>query len=101
MLVASDFLLLKRPLWELDLVGEQIAARHGMLEPELRPERPDALRRLPIAPVTLVDLDNPVVVRVPRVARDAIAGDFVLKLDVGHRRADVVRVQRLLGLNVP
>lgn len=43
LLVASDFLLLERPFRELDLVGEQVAARHGVLQPELRPERPDAL----------------------------------------------------------
>lgn len=101
LLVASNFLLLERPFRELDLVGEQVAARHGVLQPELRPERSDALRRLPIAPVTLVDLDNPVVVRVTRVAGDAVARDFILELDVGDGRANIVRVQRLLSLNVP
>lgn len=48
-----------------------------------------------------MDLDNPIVVRITRVAGDAVARDFILELDVRDRRADIVRVQRLLGLDVP
>ena len=43
LLVACHLLLFETPLRELDLVREQIATRHDVSQPELRPQRSQTL----------------------------------------------------------
>lgn len=90
LLIARNFLLLKAPLRELDLVREQVTACHRMLQPEVRPEGPQALRRLAVPLVALVYFHDPVIVCVAWVVGHAIPRDLLLEVDIGHWWALVV-----------
>lgn len=101
LLVARHFLLLKGPLGKLDFVREQVAAGHGMPEAEVSAQSPETLARLLVALVTLVDLHDPVVVGVTSIARDTVARHLLLEVDIRDRGTDVVRVEGLVGRDMP
>jgi hypothetical protein len=50
--------------------------------------------------IAVLDLDDKVIIRVARKARETVARDLVLEVDLRHRRAVVMRVQTLLGRDV-
>lgn len=99
-LVARHLLLLKAPLRQLDLVREEVAPRERVPEPELGSDRAQALGRLRVLAVAVLNLDEPVVVHVAREALHAVPGDLVLEIDVADRRAQLVRVQVLVRRDV-
>jgi hypothetical protein len=92
-------LLLKAPLGQLDLVREEVAAAENVPQPELGPKRAEALGGVRVALVRMValDLDHEVVVGVAVEAFEAVGADLLLPVDVGHRGADVVGVELLVG----
>ena len=92
LLVASHLLLLETPLRKLDLVRKQVAASHDVPEPELGSEGPETLARFLVTFIPFVDFDDPIVIRVSRVAGDTVPGDLLLEVDIGDRRADIVRM---------
>jgi hypothetical protein len=96
-LVASYLLLLETPVGELDLVREEVTPGEEMPQLELGPERLNLLLRDPSVALGLVDLDNPMVVRVAVEPFEPIRRDFVLVVDFGDRSADVVRVELLVS----
>ena len=57
-LVARHLLLLVRPVWQLDLVREQVAPGERVTEAAVRLERLEAPPRLGVARVALDDLDD-------------------------------------------
>lgn len=71
-----------------------------MSQPEVRSHSLQPLARLPVAPVTLLDHDDPVIIDVARKARHAVPRYLVLEFDVRHGRTDVVRVEGLVGEDV-
>ena len=79
---------------------KQVTPRKLVSQSELGPESFEPLEALPIALLAILNLDNEVIVRVAAKARETVAGDLVLEVDLGHRRAVVVRVQALFGRNV-
>lgn len=89
-LVARHFLLFKSPLRQFDLMGEKVTAGHIMSQTKLSPQGSKTLARLPVASVTVIDLDNPVVVRVAGKVWDAISGHFILEIDFGHWRTVIM-----------
>lgn len=95
-LVTRHLLLFKRPIRQLDLVREQITPRQRMPQLELGPKRLHS----PIPPRTLIDLDNPVIVRVTLEARVSVRADLVLEFNVRDRWAHVVRVETFGGGDV-
>ena len=99
-LVARHLLLLPSPVGQLDLVREQVAPLQRMAQPERRPQRPYTLIRLLIPPIPMLNLHNPIIIRIPRKVRHPIRRHLVLEVDVAHGRADVVRVQVALRLDV-
>lgn len=100
LLVTRYLLLFKGPVRQLDFVREQITPCHRMPQSEVRPEGSQALRRLAVTLVALVDLHNPVVVRITRVVRHAIARYLLLEVDIRDRRTLVMRVQVLVRRDV-
>ena len=100
MFVACYFLLLPTPLGELDFVREQVTTCHDVPKTELSAQCTKALRGLLVAFVTLVDFYDPIVVRIPSIPRNTISGHFLLEVDVGNRRANVMGMKRLVGLHM-
>lgn len=100
-LVTRNLLLLEPPLRELDLVRKQVASGQRMAQSKHRPERAEALGRLPVRAVAVVNLDEPVVVHVAGEPRHAVSRHLVLEIDVRDRRAQLVRVQVLLRRDMP
>lgn len=99
--VARYLLLLVGPIGEFDFVREKVATGHGVPQAEFGTQSFQAFARLLVPLVTLVDLDIPVIVRIACIARNAITRHFLLEVDVGNGRADVMGVKRLFGVDVP
>lgn len=72
-----------------------------MPEAELSAQSPETLARLLVAFVTLVNLHDPIVVGITCIARDTVGRDLLLEVDVRNRWPDVMRVEGLVGGNVP
>lgn len=51
--------------------------------------------------MTLLNLDKPVVVRVAHEPSHAICGHLVLEVNVRDGRAEVVRMESFVGLDMP
>lgn len=101
-LVARNFLLLEPPLGQFHLVTEQVTPRQHVAEAEPRPQRLEVGLGVlaPIGRLELIDLEDPVVVRVAFEAFEPVARNFVLVVDFADGRADVVRVQLLVRRRV-
>lgn len=61
---------------------EEVAALEGMLEPEHCSQGPELLRALPVLLVTVVDLDNPVVVAVACESLHPVRRNFILEINL-------------------
>lgn len=79
---------------------KQITPRKLVLKAELCPQSFESFEALSVVLIAVLDLDDEVIIRVARKARETVAGDLILEVDLGHRRAKVVRVQALLGPDV-
>lgn len=101
LLVARHFLLFKSPVRKLDLVREQVTAGLRVPQAEVSAQSPKTFARLLVALVTLDNFHDPIIVGVSSISRDAITGHFLLEVDVGHGRTDVMRMEGFLRLNVP
>jgi hypothetical protein len=89
-LIACDLLLFKAPLRQLDFMRKQIAPRKLVSQSELGPQGFETLEALTIAFLAVFNLDDKVVVRVALKARETVARDFILEINLGHGRAMVV-----------
>jgi hypothetical protein len=89
--------LLETPFWELDLVREEVASLHLMAQSELGRECLQPLPRVPIPAIAILNLDDPIVVGIPREALKTIRADFVLEIDIGDGWSDVVGVKAFCG----
>lgn len=92
-LVTRHLLLLICPIRQLDLMREQIASCQRMTQLELRPQG----LHIPIPPRALIDLHNPIIVRITLEARVPVRADFVLEVDVRDGWTHIVRVEALGG----
>ena len=71
-----------------------------MPKAELGSQSFESFRAFSVVPIAVLDLDDEVIIRVTRKARETVAGDLILEVDLGHRWAMVVRVQALFGRDV-
>lgn len=71
-----------------------------MPKAELCSQSFESFGALSVTAIAGSDLNDEVIIRVARKARETIARDLILEVDFRHRRAMVVRVQALFGLNV-
>ena len=94
-LIASDFLLLKPPVGQLDFVREEIAACERMPQLEFRTESSETLGTFAIALIAFFDLNYPVVVGIAHKTGESVRGDLVLELNLRDGWAHVVRVESL------
>lgn len=62
--VLADLLLLESPLWQFDLVREEVTTAQGMSQPELAPKSLEAMPSLSVPPSSrlVTDLHDKVVV---------------------------------------
>ena len=81
-------------------MGEQIAAGVDVSQAEMRPESAEAFARFLVALAPFVDLYEPVVVGITGIARDTISRNFLLEVNVGDWRTNVMRVKRFVSLDV-
>lgn len=66
---AAHLLLFEAPLWQFDLVGEQVAAGHDVSKSKMGAKRSKAIFRLTVPPAgTRVDLNDEIIVGVTREA---------------------------------
>lgn len=79
---------------------KQVTPRNLVPKAELGPQRYETLEALSITFVAILNLDDKVIIRVPLKARETVARDLILEIDLGHGRAVVVRVQALVGRDV-
>ncbi len=100
LLGTSNFLLLRCPFWEFDLVGEQRAAGHGVDESELGLDGPQVVLAFTLR-LLLDDLDAEIVVGITFEASISVSRNLILPLGLCHWWADVVGVKTSLGWNVP
>jgi hypothetical protein len=68
-----------------------------MSQLELRPQRPQSLTRLLIPLITLLDLNDPIIIPIALEARHPICRNFVLKVNIRNGWTEVMRVQMFLG----
>lgn len=95
-LIARHLLLLVAPFRQFDLVREQVTPSQNMPQPKRRPQSPQALSRLPIPAIPMLNLHEPVIISVALEPRHTISRDFVLEVDIGHRRTVIMRVEMFL-----
>ena len=72
-----------------------------MSQPEVCSQRPHTLARLLVALVAFINHDHPVVVDIARKSSQAITRYLVLEVDIGDGWTDIVRVEGLVGDDVP
>lgn len=101
LLGASNFLLLRSPLRELDLVGEKSATSHDVNESELGLDRTDSLLGEITLRLGLDDFNAKEVVGISIESSVAISGDLILPFSLSHWWANIVGVKASLGWNVP
>lgn len=97
---ASNFLLLRRPFGELDLVGEQNTASHDVNETELGFDHTQALFGNSALGLLPDNFDTEVIVGISRETLKSIGGDFVLPFLLGDRGTNVVRVKTTVSVLV-
>lgn len=89
---AGDFLLLVAPVWELDLVGEELAAGHSVDQLELSLDSAESLLCFDAIRKMLDDLDAEDIVRITLEILISIPRNFVLPIGLSNRRPDIMRV---------
>lgn len=94
---AGDFLLLRGPVGELDLVGEEDTASHEMDKTELGLNGTEALLGGGAVREGLLNLDLEVVIGVAVEALITVGRDFVLPFSLAHWGADIVGVEAAEG----
>lgn len=95
-----NLLLLKAPLWELDLVREKHAAGHDVNEPELGLNSPEALlRHLPVR-LLLNNLNAEQIVCVSLESSITVGGNLVLPVGLSDGRTDIVRMETAIRCDV-
>lgn len=100
-LVARNLLLSKTPIWQSDLVGEEIASGQSVSQAEVSAQRTNSSRRETVGLVTLYNLDMEVVVGITAKALKAICSHFILVVAFGDgRTVCVVTVKTLVGSGV-
>lgn len=92
---AGDFLLLKSPLGELDLVREKIAVHVDMYQLELGSQGVQGRACLWIRSISIHNLNPPFVVGIASKVLVTIPADFKVVLVLCHRRLLVMGVQAL------
>lgn len=97
---ASNFLLLGRPLRELDLVGEEHAASHNVDKTELGFDDTQTLLGNGVLGLLSDNFDTEVIVGITIKALEAIGGNLVLPFLLGDRGANIVRVKATVGVLV-
>src|SRR5580658_645656 len=96
-LSASDFLLFRSPLGELDLVREQYAASHDVNKFELGLNGPNTiLGLLPIGHL-LDDLNTEVVISIALKTLVSVCRNLILPIGLGDRRSNIMRMEASVG----
>ncbi len=100
-LVASDLLLSETPIWQSDLVREEVASSEGVSQTEMGPESTDTGGRSSIGFVTCDNFNVEVVVGVTTETFKAVSGDLVLVVALSDgRTVGIVTVQAFVGVLV-
>jgi hypothetical protein len=98
--VTCYLLLLPSPLRQLDLMREKITPSQCVSQSEVSPQCPQALSRFLIPLIALRNFQIPIIVGITYEAGHTICAHFVLKINVGDGRSDIVRVKRFVRLNM-
>ena len=100
-LVACHLLLLKTPVRQFDFMRKEVTASQGVPQPEDGPQRAKSRGRFPVLLVAVLDLDEPVIVRIPDEFLHSVGGDLILEIDIRDRRPEIVRVEVLFRDDMP
>lgn len=82
-------------------MGKEITPRVQVSQPEVGSQCSQTLARLLVALVTVLNHDHPVIVDIARKPGHAVSRYLVLEVDIGDRWTDIVRVEGLVGDDVP